>query len=49
MGGNDIDLGFLANQTHPRLLKSVDAAFPRAKVAVGQMGVRLGALLGGIH
>jgi hypothetical protein len=40
MGSYDIDFGLFTDQAHSSGLIAVDAAEPRTKVTVGQVGVR---------
>lgn len=48
MRRNHVDLDIGSDETHAGRLISVDAAKPGAEVAVPQVRVRLGALLGSI-
>ncbi len=48
VGGDDVDLGLLADEAHARGLVAVDAAETGAQVAVAQVGVGPGPLPGGI-
>ena len=48
MGGDDIDLDIRPNQAHARRLVPVDAAEPRAEVALAQVRIRLRAFEGSV-
>lgn len=46
MGSNNIDFGFVSNQAHARLLVTVNATKTGAEIAVPQMRISKGSLLG---